>query len=44
MALAFEQRLLDGISPEERTTFERVLATLTERGRLLSVGFRGEAF
>jgi DNA-binding MarR family transcriptional regulator len=43
MALAFEQRLLDGISPDERTTFERVLATLTERGRLLSAGFRGEA-
>jgi DNA-binding MarR family transcriptional regulator len=42
MALAFEQRLLDGISHEERTTFERVLATLTERGRLLSAGFRGE--
>lgn len=43
MALAFEQRLLDGISAEERTTFERVLATLTERGRLLSAGFRGDA-
>lgn len=43
MALAFEQRLLDGISGEERTTFERVLATLTERGRLLSAGFKGEA-
>lgn len=42
MALAFEQRLLDGISSEERTSFERVLATLTERGRLLSAGFKGD--
>ena len=42
MALAFEARLLDGISKEERVTFERVLATLTERGRLLAAGFRDD--
>ena len=36
LALAFEQRWTEGIAPDELRTFERVLAVLTERGRLLA--------
>lgn len=39
LALAFEQRVLEGLQPEERLAFERVLATLTERARVLSAGY-----
>lgn len=42
MALAFEQRMMDGIPEADRRTFESVLALLIERGRLLSAGFKGE--
>jgi DNA-binding MarR family transcriptional regulator len=42
LALAFEARWTDGIAPEELKVFERVLSTLTERGRLLAGGYRGD--
>lgn len=42
LALAFERRLLDGLSPADLKTFEMVLSTLTDRSRHLSVGFQGE--
>ncbi len=38
LALGFEKRLLDGIAAEDIKIFEMVLATLTDRGRLLSAG------
>ncbi|HEV7337630.1 MULTISPECIES: MarR family winged helix-turn-helix transcriptional regulator [Bosea] len=40
LALAFEQRWTEGIAPDELRTFERVLAVLTERGRLLAGTYR----
>ncbi len=42
MALAFEERMMAGISPEDRRTFESVVALLIERGRLLSAGYKGD--
>ena len=42
MALAFEQRMMAGISEEDSKTFENVLALLIERGRLLSAGYKGD--
>jgi DNA-binding MarR family transcriptional regulator len=38
MALAFEERMMDGIDPAERKIFESVLATMIERGRVLAGG------
>ncbi|AMJ59332.1 MarR family winged helix-turn-helix transcriptional regulator [Bosea sp. PAMC 26642] len=40
LALAFQQRWIEGISPDELKVFERVLSTLTERGRHLAGGYR----
>jgi hypothetical protein len=40
LALGFEKRLLDGIAEADIKNFEMVLATLTDRGRLLSAGFK----
>jgi DNA-binding MarR family transcriptional regulator len=40
LALAFEARWIEGIAPEELKVFERVLSTLTDRGRLLAGGYR----
>ena len=42
LALAFEQRWTEGIAPDELRTFERVLAVLTERGRLLAGTYHEE--
>jgi DNA-binding MarR family transcriptional regulator len=42
MALAFEERMMAGISPEERRIFESIVALLIERGRLLSAGYKGD--
>lgn len=42
LALAFQARWTDGIAPDELKVFERVLSTLTERGRLLAGGYRDE--
>jgi DNA-binding MarR family transcriptional regulator len=42
LALAFERRLLDGISATDMKTFDSVLSTLTDRSRHLSMGFQGE--
>jgi DNA-binding MarR family transcriptional regulator len=40
LALAFQQRWIEGIAPDELKIFERVLSTLTERGRHLAGGYR----
>lgn len=40
LALAFQARWTDGIAPDELKVFERVLSTLTERGRTLAGGYR----
>lgn len=40
LALAFQARWTDGIAQDELKVFERVLSTLTERGRLLAGGYR----
>jgi DNA-binding MarR family transcriptional regulator len=40
LALAFEARWTEGIAAEELKVFERVLSTLTERGRHLAGGYR----
>jgi DNA-binding MarR family transcriptional regulator len=40
LALAFEARWIEGIAAEELKVFERVLSTLTERGRHLAGGYR----
>lgn len=42
LALAFQARWVEGIAADELTVFERVLSTLTERGRLLAGGYRDE--
>lgn len=42
LALGFEARWIEGIAPDELKTFERVLATLTERGRHLAGNYREE--
>ncbi|KQU50439.1 hypothetical protein ASG72_17685 [Bosea sp. Leaf344] len=42
LALAFQSRWTEGIAPDELKVFERVLSTLTERGRLLAGGYREE--
>lgn len=42
LALAFQARWTEGIAPDELKAFERVLSTLTERGRLLAGGYREE--
>lgn len=42
LALAFEERWIEGISPDELRTFERVLALLTERGRHLAGAYQTE--
>jgi DNA-binding MarR family transcriptional regulator len=42
LALAFQARWTDGIAADELKVFERVLATLTERGRHLAGGYREE--
>jgi len=42
LALSFEARWTEGIAPAELQTFERVLATLTERSRLLAGAYRDE--
>jgi DNA-binding MarR family transcriptional regulator len=42
LALAFEERWIEGISPEELRVFERVLAVLTERGRHLAGAYQTE--
>ncbi len=42
LALAFEERWTEGIAADELRTFERVLAMLTERGRLLAGTYHGE--
>ena len=42
LALGFEARWIEGIAPDELKAFERVLSTLTERGRHLAGDFRGE--
>jgi DNA-binding MarR family transcriptional regulator len=42
LALALQARWTEGIAPEELKVFERVLSTLTERGRHLAGGYRGD--
>ena len=42
LALAFEARWIEGIAPDELKVFERVLSTLTERGRHLAGNYRDE--
>ncbi|MFJ5369102.1 MarR family winged helix-turn-helix transcriptional regulator [Bosea sp. CER48] len=42
LALGFEARWIEGIAPDELKVFERVLSTLTERGRHLAGGYRDE--
>lgn len=42
LALGFEARWIEGIPAEELMTFERVLSTLTERGRHLAGTYREE--
>ena len=42
LALGFEARWVEGISADELKLFERVLSILTERGRHLAGGYRGE--
>lgn len=42
LALGFEARWIDGIAPDELKVFERVLSTLTERGRHLAGSYREE--
>jgi DNA-binding MarR family transcriptional regulator len=42
LALAFQARWTEGIAPDELKVFERVLSTLTERGRHLAGGYREE--
>ena len=42
LALAFEERWIEGIAPEELRVFERVLAVLTERGRHLAGAYQTE--
>lgn len=42
LALGFEARWIEGIAPEELKVFERVLSTLTERGRHLAGNYREE--
>ena len=42
LALGFEARWIEGISPDELKVFERVLSILTERGRHLAGGYRDE--
>ena len=42
LALGFEARWIDGIAPDEFKVFERVLSTLTERGRHLAGNYREE--
>ena len=42
LALGFEARWIEGIAPDELTIFERVLSTLTERGRHLAGNYREE--
>lgn len=42
LALGFEARWIDGIAPDELKVFERVLSTLTERGRHLAGNYREE--
>lgn len=42
LALAFQARWTEGIAPDELKVFERVLATLTERGRHLAGGYRDD--
>ncbi|MGE7472658.1 MarR family winged helix-turn-helix transcriptional regulator [Bosea sp. NPDC003192] len=42
LALAFEERWIEGVSPEELRVFERVLAVLTERGRHLAGAYQTE--
>ncbi|WP_199088711.1 MarR family transcriptional regulator [Bosea sp. ASV33] len=42
LALDFEARWIEGIAPDELKVFERVLSTLTERGRHLAGNYREE--
>ncbi len=42
LALGFEARWVEGIAPDELTIFERVLSTLTERGRHLAGNYPQE--
>jgi DNA-binding MarR family transcriptional regulator len=42
LALAFQARWTEGIAADELVVFERVLSTLTERGRHLAGGYRDE--
>ncbi len=42
LALGFEARWIEGIAPDELKVFERVLSTLTERGRHLAGNYREE--
>lgn len=42
LALGFEARWVEGIAADELKVFERVLSTLTERGRHLAGGYRDE--
>ncbi|MGO4402835.1 MarR family winged helix-turn-helix transcriptional regulator [Bosea sp. RAF48] len=42
LALGFEARWVEGIAPDELKVFERVLSTLTERGRHLAGNYRDE--
>lgn len=42
LALGFEARWVEDISPDELKVFERVLSILTERGRHLAGGYRDE--
>lgn len=42
LALGFEARWIEGIAPDELKVFERVLSTLTERGRHLAGNYRDE--
>lgn len=42
LALAFEERWIEGIAPDELRVFERVLAVLTERGRHLAGAYHEE--
>lgn len=42
LALGFEARWIEGIAADELKVFERVLSTLTERGRHLAGNYREE--
>jgi len=42
LALAFQARWIEGIAADELKVFERVLSTLTERGRHLAGGYHSD--